>query len=169
MQTPTATEARLDAADLDPAIRETLLPVVAGEAPAVVVDQAEEKAWDNDWPVGVFVFLAYVLAAGLGLGACVSAVGAAFGLGLPPLEMLGQAVVLGAGAAFQWRLAGAVEHSSRWGWYGAMAELATAAAANVWLIADGNVAWGVIGLVIDLLWMRTFWNCREQFDVDVDL
>ncbi len=169
MQTRTATDARLDAADLDPAIRETLLPVVVGDTPAAVVDLPEERPWDNDWPVGVFVFLSYVLAAGLGLGACVSAGAAALGLGRPPLEMLGQAAVMGAGAAFQWRLGGAVEHSSRWGWYGAMAELAAAAAAKVWLIADGNVAWGVIGLVIDLLWMRVFWNYREQFDVDADL
>ncbi|HEU0300243.1 MAG TPA: hypothetical protein VFR37_12330 [Longimicrobium sp.] len=169
MQTRTATEARLDAAELDPAIRASLPPVVVGEAPAAVVDPSEERPWDNDWPGGVFVFLCYAVAAGLGIGACVSAGAAALGLGRPPLEMLGQAAVMGAGAAFQWRLAGAVEHSSRWGWYGAMAELTAAAAAKVWLIADGNVVGGVIGLVIDLLWMRFFWNYREQFDVDVDL
>ncbi|HEX2079168.1 MAG TPA: hypothetical protein VHG08_15695 [Longimicrobium sp.] len=169
MQTHAATEPRLDAADLDPGLREALPPVIVGEAPADVVDETEERPWDNDWPGGVFVFLSYAIAAGLGLGAFVSAGAAALGLGRPPLEMLGQAAVLGAGAAFQWRLAGAVEHCSRWGWYGAMAELTAAAAAKVWLIADGNVAWGVIGLVIDLLWMRFFWNYREQFDVDVDL
>jgi hypothetical protein len=169
MQTRTATATSLDAADLDPGFRDALPPVVVGDAPAAAVERSEQAQWDEHWPVGVFVFLGYVVAAGLGLGAALSAVAAAFEWGKPPLEMLEQAAVMGVGAVFQWRLAKEVGDWSRWGWYGAMTELAAAAAAKVWLIAEGNVAGGMVILVLELLWMQHFWECRGEFDVDVDL
>ena len=159
-------EATPGPAGLDPAIRESLPPVLVGDSRPVAAGE-EETPVENQWPGGLFVFLSYLAAVGLGLGACMSAGAAAFGLGRPPLEMLGQAAIMGAGAVFQWWLATEVDHASRWGWYGAMVELTAASAAKVWMMAEGNVVGGLIGLIIDLLWMSYFWERRDQFDVDL--
>lgn len=152
-------EAPAPAAGLDPGIRDTLPPLVMGERPEISPEHA--------WPATLFYTLSYLVAAGLGLGACVSAGAAVLGLGRPPVEMLGQAAVMGAGAAFQWWLAKEVQDFTRWGWYGAMVELAAAAAAKLWAIADGNPVGGAIGLGIDLMWIDHFWKNRGQYDVDL--
>jgi hypothetical protein len=165
MEIRTILEATPAPAGLDPAIRESLPPVLVGDS--VPVAAGEETPVDTQWPGGLFVFLSYLAAVGLGLGACISAGAAAFGLGRPPLEMLGQAVVMGGGAVFQWWLATQVDHGSRWGWYGAMVELTAAAAAKVWMMAQGNVVGGAIGLCIDVAWLASFWKNRDHFDVDL--
>jgi hypothetical protein len=48
-----------------------------------------------------------------------------------------------------------------------MVELGGAAAAKVWAMAHGNVVGGAIGLCIDVMWMKYFWDRRDQFDVDI--
>lgn len=166
MEIKTTLEATPGPAGLDPAIRESLPPVLVGDSRVVTAGE-EETPGEHPWPAGLFVFLSYLAAVGLGLGACISAGAAAFGLGRPPLEMLGQAAVMGAGAVFQWWLATQVDHGSRWGWYGAMVELTAAAAAKVWVMAQGNVVGGAIGLCIDVAWLASFWKSREHFDVDL--
>jgi hypothetical protein len=147
----------LPAAPPSPDVRESLPPIMVGE-------RAEIER-EHRWPGSLFYSLSYVVAIGLGAGA----VGCA-GWGVFQWEptFLGLAVLLGSGAAVQGRLAREVENFSRWGWYGAMVELAGAAVAKVWGMAHGNVAGGIVGLGIDLLWMRYFWENRRQFDVDFD-
>ena len=158
MQIHTAAEAPPAAAGLDPDLRESL--------PAVVVGERAEVRQEHEWPGSLFFVLSYIAAVGLGAGALGCAV---FGLFMGEFWMLGLAPVLGVGAAVQWRLAREVEHFSRWGWYGAMVELAAAAVAKLWGMANGNVVGGAIGLGIDLMWMRYFWENRGQFDIDFDV
>lgn len=169
MHVDAATQTRSADAELGPGFRETLPPVVAGDIPALVVGETPEVVREHEWPGSLFFMLGYLSTAALAIGACVSGGAAALGWGRAPLEMLGQAVAMGAGAAIQWRVASGVEHFSRWGWYGAMAELVLASAAKVWAMTQGNWIGGAIGLGIDLLWMSYFWERREQFDVDLEL
>lgn len=158
MQSHTVAEAPPAAAGLDPDLRGALPPVVVGEKDAV--------KREHEWPGNLFVILSYVAAVGLAASA-VGSIGWAFITGD------GGKLAWGAGAAvwavLQWRLAGEVQHFSRWGWYGAMAELTAASAAKIWTIAEGNVVGGVIGLCIDIAWMSYFWDRRAEFDVDVEL
>jgi hypothetical protein len=149
-------EAAPASAGLDPAFGESL--------PALVMGERAEIKREHEWPGSLFFVLSYVAAVGMGAGALGCAAFAMFS-GQP---RFGLALALGVGAAVQWRLAKEVEHFSRWGWYGAMVELAGAAVAKVWGMAHGNVVGGVIGLGIDLAWMRYFWEYRHQFDIDAD-
>lgn len=158
MEINPALEAAPAPGGLDPALGDTLPPLVVGDQAAAPREHA--------WPANIFFVLSYLAAVGLGAGALGCAAAGVFGL--EPMMVL-LAVVLGLGSAVQWRLATGVEHFSRWGWYGAMVELSAASAAKVWTMAEGNVVGGAIGLAIDLLWMHYFWECREQFDVDIDL
>ncbi|HEU4884308.1 MAG TPA: hypothetical protein VFT45_18780 [Longimicrobium sp.] len=153
----TVADAPPAAAGLDPVLREPL--------PALVMGERAEIHREHEWPGSLFFILSYVAAVGMGAGALG---GAAFGVFSGKLWMVGMAVGLGVGAVVQWRLAKEVEHFSRWGWYGAMVELAGAAAANVWGMAHGNVVGGMMGVGIDLAWMRYFWEYRAQFDIDID-
>lgn len=135
--------------------------------PSVVVGETPEVQKEHEWPGALFIILSYVTAVGLGASALGSAGWAAWtgsaGFGR-------WALVAGAGSLLQWRLAKAVEKSSRWGWYGAMAELGAAAAAKVWAaVSTGDIVGPAIGLAIDALWIGYFWNRRGQFDVDADL
>ncbi len=166
MQTDAATRATSDTADLDPGFREALPPVVVGDRAATVVGETPETAREHEWPGNLFVILSYVAAVGLGASA-VGSVGWTFISG--NLDVADWAVVGGIWAVLQWRLAGEVEHFSRWGWYGAMAELTGAAAVKVWAMVEGNWIGAAVGLILDLLWMSYFWERREQFDIDADL
>lgn len=156
MEISTTVEGAPAAAGLDAGIRESLPPVMVGDAAQVTRE--------HEWPGSIFFVLSYIVAVGLGAGAVGCAAWAVFTLNP---ATAGLALVLGAGAAVQGRLAREVEHFSRWGWYGAMVELAAASIAKLWSIAQGNVVGGVIGLVIDLLWMSYFWERRDQYDVDL--
>lgn len=159
MQSKTAVEAQPAAPALDDALRQTLPSLVVGEAPEV------ERT--HEWPGGLFIILSYVAAVGL----AASAVGSAgWTLVSGESSLSAWAVVGGAWAVLQWRLATAVQRFSRWGWYGAMAELSAAAAAKVWtFLSTGEIVGPAIGLVIDAAWIGYFWERREQFDVDADL
>lgn len=141
---------------LDPDVRESLPPVMVGDA-------AEVKR-EHEWPGSLFFVLSYIAAVGLGAGAVGCAAWAVFTLN--PVTA-GLALALGAAAAVQGRLAKEVENFSRWGWYGAMVELTAASVAKLWSMAQGNVVGGAIGLGIDLAWMAYFWERRDQYDVDL--
>ncbi|HEX6368993.1 MAG TPA: hypothetical protein VF006_08670 [Longimicrobium sp.] len=156
MEIKTTLQAPPADADLDPGIREALPPLFVG-------DRAESTR-EHEWPGSLFYVLSYVAAVGLAAGG-VGCLG--YGVftvdpGLPALGLL-----LGIGAAVQWRLATEVQYFSRWGWYGAMVELAAAAVAKVWSMAEGNVVGGLVGVCIDVAWMAYFWDRREHFDVDL--
>lgn len=160
-----STEAAISPAEFDPGFREALPLAIAAEMPALVVGDRPEVERTHQWPANLFIVLSYVAAVGLAVGAVGSA---GWAILSGDMDKLGWAVGAGLGAVLQWRLAGEVEHFTRWGWYGAMAELAAAVAAKAWSIAEGNWVGGAIGLVLDLLWMSYFWESRDQFDVDLD-
>lgn len=71
-------------------------------------------------------------------------------------------------AVLQWRVADEVRRFSRWGWYGAMAELGIAAASKVvWVFLLPEQAFAFLVLLgIEAGLLRYFWNRRAQFDVD---
>lgn len=167
MQNPTAA---LDAPSTSPGAPPAaagLDPGVRGALPPLVVGEAAEVPRTHEWPGALFIILSYVFSVGLAASA-VGSVGWAVYTGNPGLGVWG--VGAGVWSALQWRLAKAVEKSSRWGWYGAMGELSLAAAAKVWtFLSTGEVAGPAIGLLIDALWIGYFWERREQFDVDAGL
>ncbi|HEU0300241.1 MAG TPA: hypothetical protein VFR37_12320 [Longimicrobium sp.] len=154
METKPAREAPA-ASTLDPGVRETLPPLVVG-------DEGVETTWKHEWPGRLFIVLSGITALGLAGSAVAGAV-----LGLNGDVNLPLSVGIGVWAVLQWRLTKEVSRFSRWGWYGAMAELGGAAAAEVWAMAEGDFVGGAIALVPGLLWMRYFWARRDQFDVDL--
>jgi hypothetical protein len=159
MQSKTTLEVPPAAPALDDALRQAL--------PSVVVGETAEVERTHEWPGTMFVILSYVAAVGLAASA-VGSVG--WGLFTGDAGLGGWAVGAGVWSVLQWKLARAVQNFSRWGWYGAMAELGAAAAAKVWTFAStGEVVGPAIGLVIDALWIGYFWERREQFDVDMEL
>ena len=70
-------------------------------------------------------------------------------------------------AVLQWRLAAEVRRFSRWGWYGAMAELAAAVATKLfWVFIVPDLAFlFVVLLVADAFMLHYFWTRRAQCDV----
>lgn len=107
----------------------------------------------------LFIGFSYVMAAGSGFSAILFAISGG---------LAGTNVVTGlVWAVLQWRLATEVRRFSRWGWYGAMAELAGAAAAKLfWMFILRDLGFVfVMLLVIDAFMLRYFWTRREQFDV----
>lgn len=107
----------------------------------------------------LFIGFSYLMAAGSGLSAILFAIS---GVGTAR-NVVGGLVW----AVLQWRLAGEVRRFSRWGWYGAMAELAFAAATKLfWVFFLRELAFMfVMLLLIDALMLRYFWTRRAQFDV----
>ncbi|HYW13948.1 MAG TPA: hypothetical protein VE871_18435 [Longimicrobium sp.] len=176
--TTTTTEATLgqhgDGAtlDLDPApSASAALVLTAGDA---APDRAEGTP-THGWPGSLFIFLAHLSAFGLGAGAAIAAVLLVSMLFGGDLEMAGlaglAAVGMGIGSYVQRTLADHLSHFSRWGWWGAMAELAAVTLTKVAaLVTDPASIGGTgIGIVIDLLWLRYFWEHRADFDIDIDL
>ena len=134
-----------------------------------------EEAPEHDWPASLFIFLANFSAYGLGMGAAV------FGTVLV-LTLLGTETVppwfaalamagMGIGSYVQRTLADHVSHFSRWGWWGAMAQLAAVLLTQVAaLVADPSSIVGTgIGIVIVVLWLQYFWAQRADFDIETDL
>ena len=123
--------------DPSPALlRADALPITEGDAGGV----RDERAPEHDWPASLFILLANVTALGMVIGAvAIVVIGVSNQDFLTP-RWMGIAVLLLAGSVLQRKLATNVRHFARWGWYGAMAELAfvTLAATPVpaWLKAD---------------------------------
>lgn len=131
----------------------------------VMGDAAVGRPRAHGWPGGLFYGLSYLFAFCLGALALVMGAGGLLnGLEWPLVPMAAGAALW---SALQWRLAHEVEGFSRWGWYGAMGELGVAAAAKLWSIAQGQVFGAVLGLAVDVLWLRYFWNRRADFDIDL--
>jgi hypothetical protein len=86
-----------------------------------------------------------------------------------PAELWKPILTGGLWAVIQWRVVGEVRRFSRWGWYGAMAELAIASATKlvwVFLLPDQAFAFLIL-LGINVWMMRYFWTRRADFDVDL--
>lgn len=147
------------------------LPLTAGDAASL---QAAERP-EHGWPGSLFVFLANLAALGLGLVALGAGLGVILFLlmgdwgpaGLAALACVGLSV----GCVLQRTLASNVDHFTRWGWYGAMAELALVTLAKVQAIVTEptDFVGPMIGIVLDLLWMAYFWERRADFDVDLGI
>jgi hypothetical protein len=143
------------------------LALTAGEAQGLRGDTPPH----HEWPATVFIFLTRLSAWGLACGAVLYLAVAFASNGPDAWRRLAKAGGFAAGFLFQRTLAKNVQRFTHWGWYGAMAELAFVTLAKV------NVLWGnpfaggvtaVVGIAIDLLWMRHFWRRRGDFGVDID-
>ena len=131
-------------------------------------DAAARAPRRHGWPGRLFLGLGYLTAAGCAIGAvalaCVAAVG---------METVGDvwkpAVAASVWGVLQWRLCREVSRFSRWGWIGAMAELAGAGLAKIGLAVamPATIPSAVVLLAINGAWMRYFWKRRDQFDVDL--
>ncbi|HST62800.1 MAG TPA: hypothetical protein VLK84_29105 [Longimicrobium sp.] len=147
------------------------LALTAGDVAMGRVDAAPE----HGWPASLFIFLANLSAFGLGAGAAIAGVVLVSMLFGGDLEMAGlaglAAVGLGIGSYVQRSLADHLSHFSRWGWWGAMAELVAVTLTKVAaLVADpASVVGTGIGIAIDVMWLRYFWERRADFDIDIDL
>ncbi|HEY0019682.1 MAG TPA: hypothetical protein VGC13_25485 [Longimicrobium sp.] len=121
----------------------------------------------HEWPAGLFILLSYVTAGGMAIGAVTFG---AFGVryGLEPRSWVRVAGV-GVWCVLQWRLAREVKRFSRWGWYGAMAELAGAALVKLGVAATYlfTLPSALVVLAVNGAWMRYFWNRRADYDVDL--
>lgn len=142
-----------------------LLPIFASD----LAPGAETRVPEHEWPANLFIFLARLTAWGLAIGSVACLVSGLSGA-MPLLAGLGLAVALAIGSAVQLNLVKHVRGFTRWGWFGAMAELAIATLTKVGALATDPVgSSGVVpGIVVDVAWMRYFWNRRADFDVDLD-
>jgi hypothetical protein len=158
------------AATLDPP-PSAWLPLTAGDVARVRDTDAPEHGGPGQW----FIFLGRLVAIGCAIGAVGSTVALVVALLAGEFQKAGWAALMVAGLALgslvQSTLARHVEHFSRLGWWGAMAELslATLSKVNVMVTKPDAFVGPLIGIVIDLLWMGYFWNRRADFGIDLDI
>jgi hypothetical protein len=145
-----------------------VLPDLGAPLPGLTMgDNAASAPRRHEWPARLFIGFSYVTAGAMLIGAVTFG---AFSLryGLEPRHWV-RLVGAGVWGVLQWRLAREVSRFSRWGWYGAMAELSAAVAANVGLglfvpMLGGR---GLVMLAVNVAWMRYFWKRRAHYDVDL--
>jgi hypothetical protein len=144
------------------------IAITVGDA----ADDTPERTPEHEWPGSLFIFFANIAAIGMGVGAVACAFGIVYTLAYrKPEEAVFVALALVglmAGCMVQRALARHLQHFSRWGWWGAMAELAVSAAGNAQVLFTTHSR-GFIGLVISLLMMRYFWRRRADFGIDIGL
>ncbi|HEX6040216.1 hypothetical protein [Longimicrobium sp.] len=159
---------QIDAAALEPP-PSAWLPLTAGDR-----QLAGEAAPEHNWPASLFIFLTNLTAIGCGIGAVVVGFVAVALMWEGEWMQAGGAGLMAAGLALgcvvQRSLATNIRHFTRWGWYGAMAELAllTLSKVDMLLTEPAALAVAIIGIGIDLVWMAYFWERRADFDVDLD-
>lgn len=163
--TPEAPADARPGAPLEPAPA-TWLPLTAGDAYLDRASAPPEHGWPGSW----FIFLAGLMSIGMGVGAVGVIITTMMGF-LPLGKGLLMAAGLALGCVVQGTLSSHVKSFSRWGWYGAMAELGFATLSKASLVVQDPSAIGSVAfvIVIDLLWMRYFWNHRADFGIDIDL
>jgi hypothetical protein len=142
------------------------LPLTTGDA--AVARGAEEP--EHEWPGTLFVWLSKLT----GFGMALAVLGAILAMVLDAGPLRGElwlVALLAVGAVFQYTLGRNVERFTRWGWYGAVAELSFATLAKVAaIISDpGSFIGAGFGITIDVLWLQYFWAKRHDFDIDLDL
>lgn len=151
---------------LDPVASSTL-PITAGDVAGV----RETAEAEHDWPASLFILLTRLSVFGLAIGALVMCWLALADDSMPAWRGLGIAALMAAGVVLQSTLARNVERFTRWGWYGAMGELAFVTLAKVNLLLRDPLGEGIgaaFGIVIDVLWISYFWERRADFGVDLD-
>lgn len=169
METTFAQPLDVPVESLDPA-PSAWLPLTAGDAGFGKEVSAPEHGGPGDW----FIFLSKLTAIGMGIGAGGAVLALVFGMFAGDGKMMGitalAAVGLAIGCVVQSTLARHVQHFSRWGWWGAMAELVVATLSKVVALAadPGSFMGPAIGLAIDAVWLRYFWERRKDFDIDLD-
>lgn len=135
-------------------------------------DEGPERTPAHAWPGSLFIFFTNLTAVGMGLGAVGCVIGLVYTLVTwQPMEALLVSLALvglTVGCVVQRALAKHLRHFSRWGWWGAMAELTLSAAGNAQVLFATHSG-GFVGLVINLLMMGYFWNRRADFDIDIGL
>jgi hypothetical protein len=158
-QQPAVAAEPLDAADT------AWLAITAGDS-ATIHTRPREHAW----PADLYILLANLSGLGLAVGAVAMGAAIAVDLALPSVFPIGTVLMMALGSVIQFSLANHLKHFSRWGWYGAMAELAFLTLSKVATIVTepGAMIGAGIGIAIDVLWMRYFWNRRADFDIDLD-
>lgn len=162
MQTTTTLDPRAAGAFAEEALHAPLPGMVLG-------DGALRTPRRHGWPARMFIGMSYVTALGVGAGL----VGIGFflagnGRDMNLLQWAWPRMLLGgAWALMQWRLATEVRRFSRWGWYGAMAELGIATIVKLGFAAAGPVTLPM--LAFNIVCMRYFWKRRAEFDIDADL
>jgi hypothetical protein len=147
------------------------LPLTAGDV-GKAVDQSGKEP-EHEWPASVFMFITNLTAIGLALGAVGCVIGVVVALAGGELGAAGLAgglaVALALGSVIQLTLAKHVKNFSRWGWFGAMVELGIATLTKVASYVSEPANIGMLMMIgLDVLWMRYFWNRREDFGVDID-
>jgi hypothetical protein len=130
----------------------------------MMADASTAVRKSHGWPGTLFYGFSYFVAVALGGAALMTGIGV---LTDPSPRYLAMTVGGGLWSVLQWRLAREVRHFSRWGWYGAMAEMGIASAAKVWALAQGEIVGGVVGLAFDIYVLRYFWKRRADFDIDL--
>ena len=121
----------------------------------------------HEWPGRLFIAISFATAGALGLGVPILAAFIVSG-GLEP-RLWVRLGAMAVWAVLQWRLSREVSRFSRWGWFGAMAELGAASLAKVAMavVAPFTAPSALVMLAINGAWMRYFWRRRAQFDVDL--
>ena len=109
----------------------------------------------------LFIGFSYLMGAGSALSAALFAIS-----GVGTARSLITGLVWG---ALQWRLATEVRRFSRWGWYGAMAELTFAAATKLfWMFRLPETAFMLVCLLmVNAVLLQYFWTRRAEFDVSL--
>lgn len=136
--------------------------------PGLTVGDAGEAAPPrHDWQGKLFVVCSHATAGALGLGVIIFGA-LALRYGLEPRHWV-RLVAAGVWGVLQWRLGVAVSRFSKWGWYGAMAELGAAALGklSVAVMAPYMAGSALVVLAINGAWMRYFWKRRADFDIDL--
>jgi hypothetical protein len=151
--------------DVSPAVQPAPEPL----AGLLVGDTARATPRAHGLPGELFIGSIYLMAFGSALRALILVITVATGPGVLPPGMWTTGPASCVWAVLQWRLAGEVRRFSRWGWYGAMAELAAAAALKLVLVVmvPAVAPWLLAVLAVEAGLLRYFWKRRAQFDIDL--
>ncbi|HEU4884307.1 MAG TPA: hypothetical protein VFT45_18775 [Longimicrobium sp.] len=149
-------------------ISPTAQPAPEALAGLLVGDTALAAPRSHGMPGELFIGSIYLMAVMSALRALVLVIALGNGPGVPA-GVWKQGLAACVWAVLQWRLAGEVRRFSRWGWYGAMAELGAAAVMQVVVavIVPTVAPWLLVLLVIEAGLLRYFWKRRAHFDVDL--
>lgn len=144
------------------------LPLTAGDAE----HGREARTPEHGRPAKLFMLFTNLTVVASVFGAVGCAVGVVLGLVEGNLKLAALTAAAGVGlgvvALVQRTLARHVEHFSRWGWWGAVAQLTIGAATNASFLV-GNSSGGLVSTVVNLLLLRYFWRRRADFGVDIGL
>lgn len=123
----------------------------------------------HELPAILFIFLTKLSSWGLAFSAVVYLLITMGSAGKAVLPAAAKFAGLAAGFLFQHTLAKNVENFTRWGWYGAMAELVVLAVAKVGVVArNPEASWlgAMVGITFDLVCIMYFIMRRADYGVE---